>query len=367
MEPNQEKDLRELSSRTEELLSRLNNLSNNLSEKIKHPPMQVPQASPNPPSQESEPNAKLAEPNHEQIINVQEPEPVQQPKQEYYSMPLNTHYLEKNERRIQTTNELGQHFMSTSSTSIFRGINPQENIFDFSSQQLPDFNKSIDTKSNNTAYQQPYQAPQPHQSFNNHQPAATEPNHTPPPQNPASTANTSNATAPHFYNPVMQTSNYQKQQETKPAPKPQEPLQPSAVFPGEHQAQTQRGPASQAYKANHNERTQEVANQIAQQNKEIKDRLQKYSNRLQISYKGDVLRLFALTVPLFALGAAMGIVNALGIQEFAQAVAIHSICLFLGIFASVGAFRLIEISELMRWIHNQILFIQAALDEKQTS
>ena len=310
MESNQDKDLRELSARTEELLSRLNSLSHNLSEKIKYQPRQTAQdlavnspTSPIPEETLLPPETKQTQ----QIINLTATIPEKQIKPEYYTMPLNTHYLEKQEKSIQT-NRQGQHFLSTSRTAIFQEINPEE------------------------------------------------------PVKPVKTSSDSN----YFYKPVIQAVS-QETKKTKASTPKEESLKPSAIFSNDYIPKEPSLTPSSSSQSNKLERTQEVAEQIAAKNKEIKDRLQKYAKRLHISHKGDILRLFALTVPLFALGTAIGLVNAFNVQEIAQGVAIYSICLFIGIFASAGAFRLIEVSELMRWIHNQILSIQTSLDETKTN
>lgn len=326
MDPNQEEDLKKLSLRTEELLSRLNDLSNSLSVQIKN--NQSPHVAASENKVALPPNAPEKSYNSSEQI-IQRP-PIefaaeQRPlfESNYYSLPINTHYLEKREKSIKTTGS-GQQFLTTSSTSIFTEVqNKQPEAEAFIPVEQPTHHHKPPETPIIPSQTQAYYAP-------------TIPNTPPPPR--------TETQIPNF---PPNTSSLKAEQI---------PLQPSAVFSVD-QSPTRR--------ANPQGRTQEIADQIAAHNKEIKDRLQKYSNRVQISSKGDVLRLFALAAPLFALGAAIGIVNALEITEFSQIIAIYCIGLFLGIFLSAIALRIVEISELVRWAHNQILFMQSKLDEEK--
>ncbi len=330
MDPSQEEDLKKLSSRTEELLSRLNDLSNTLNSQLKNQPA----APPAPPVATNKP-AKNSEPLPT----------VEVPQRNYFSIPINTHYLEKHEKSIKTTGS-GQQFMTTS-TSIFTEQHSVENV-NPTPQPLAKETETFVPAHFDENFFRP--APQP------------EAKREIPPQAPVQQTQAHYTPQAHQHHAMPEPELPHFQQNLA------DPLQPAAVFSPD-QAQTRRAPApvGNSKKYDKDTRTQEIADKIAAQNKELKDRLQKYSNNLQVNAKGDILKFFAYVAPVFALLAAIGIVNALGIQadDFPKISAIFCTCLFLGIFFSIIALRLVEISELMRWAHNQILFIQSTLDEQR--
>ena len=360
MDPNQEEDLKKLSLRTEEVLSRLNDLSNSLSFQIKNnqsPPLNSIGIIPPDPKaglsleKTQPPNLGLG-----QFVNNS----YESPEANYYALPINTHYLEKSEKSIKTTGS-GQQFLSTSSTSIFTEVHNNPDPESFVPLE-PRQTEPINVPRQGEPISMPWQGDQtsmPRQAKPVYKSPIEEnfqPNISPP------IVEKPNYQAQGFYAPTIPTAPPPRPEVQAPsfAPTPpaadQSSLQPSAIF-STGQEPTRR--------ANPQGRTKEIADQIAAHNKEIKDRLQKYSNRMQISSKGDILRLFALAAPFFALGAAIGIVNALEITEFAKISAIYCVGLFVGIFLSAIALRIVEISELTRWAHNQILFIQSTLDEEK--
>jgi hypothetical protein len=156
-------------------------------------------------------------------------------------------------------------------------------------------------------------------------------------------------------------------------------LQPSAVFSVDQQ-QTQRIPNTQFNKGSksatqrsiHEEprnnfhsfpeidlRTKEIADQLAEKNREIKDRLSKYSKRLQIHSNQDNLRYFAWMILLCSPFIPAALIK----EDSTLLVACSILALIFGMFLCMVALRIVEISELTKWAHNQILHMQEQMDE----
>jgi hypothetical protein len=366
MDPNQEEDLKKLSYRTEELLSRLNDLSSTLNSQLKSAPSHPAQSqsAQNPPA----PPIDIS-PKQEQNPNS------------FYSIPINTHYLEKRERTIKSSGS-GQHFLTTS-TSIFTeqhhiappGGQPPENFVPASldpayfTPALPSPQSPVEESALHASHTA-------HDDFEN----VKEPT-------PSFGRKKLNFDFGTNFDPVparAETNFSGRFAQQGPTIKPTadeyetdaEPLQPSAIFAID-QGQTKRAPQNRRNSSEEPKRfeakpqarpnSHRITDKLEAQNRELKERLQKYSNRIQISSNGDILKFFAFVAPFFLLGGAIGIINALGIPiyDLPKIFAICSIMVFLGIFFSAMALRLVEISELVRWAHNEILHMQSILDEQK--
>ena len=375
MDPNQDEELKKLSSRTEELLNRLNELSSNLNTQLKSQPVQAPKAVvPNPqPSPPAAPSSQLPQTPPEAT--------------NYYTLPINTQYLEKREKRIKTTG-LGSSFLT--STSIFTEQhhfqgpiqNPSENLIPAKNLNTPSetafpgtFPEDVQQTSifSEPASSTPLaQGHHPYQPYQPHPEGEAKPTHRP--------FKTSNIYNPvHFPKPsesvLHDERNRSTMEETNSSPSG--PLKPAAIFSYDDQEKTKRAaqpyrarmayredeikksPEPEAQNKSSDLRTQELANQIAAKNKEIKDRLHKYSSRVQVSSQVDNLKLFAWLVLVFSPIVPITLIK----DDFLLAFACSTLALFFGIFFSMMALRLVEISELVRWAHNQILNIQKGLDE----
>jgi hypothetical protein len=394
MDPSQEEDLKKLSNRTEELLSRLNDLSSTLNNQFKS---QVPP--PNQPTSEVVAQSGNAMPPD--LIIKKDQEKITDSRN-LYSIPINTHYLEKSEKSIKTT-DAGQHFMTTSSTSIFT-----------EHQFLPNSEEKTSTPLSNESFvpaqfpsqpQEQFHVPQsqaqnpfnsiPAKPKENFQPAQ-EPSHQvnqdasflnnlhqatrrvqPKPSQPSEEAKPGSKYFQRAHNQFspsptdyLQSRPGLKQEEAYyPVSALADPLQPSAIFSAD-QAQTRRAPIGRKVTEDYKPEVKpsnRVVERLSNQSKDLQDRLKKYSNKVSITENGDVLRLFAIAAPFFSFFGAVGIINALGISidDFPKMTSICCICLFLGIFLSVIAMRIVEMSELLRWAHNQILSIQSVLDEQK--
>lgn len=425
MDPNQDKELKNLSNKTEELLSRLNELSDNLSSQLTG--ASVPNASvsivPTNPKTEDEPEF--------QAPNFQDAN--EQVKANYYKIPVNTHYLEKHEKRVQTSGS-GENFVTTSSTSFFReqrfhgskpsndsqnqesdfitanfndfDFNPDttnepvlDNVDNFKPQQKVQNEEETITDSNDFSSKVSEQFSQP-QELEVHSQAKQNINQAPPKEefkaqatknieseplmdkslkDAISDAKTKVISSRH---PRFKISKSFEKEDTEANQKEdwinsftnkQEPeddsLEPAVVFSSDEQ-QTKR--SQQSFKPNNfqhksveqnfteiDARTKEIADELAAKNKEIKDRLNKYSKRVNVSSQVDNLKLFAWLVLLFSPAIPIAVIK----DDFILALGCSSLALFFGIFFSMMALRLVEISELVRWAHNQILHIQTSVDE----
>lgn len=400
MDPQQDEELKKLSSRTEELLTRLNELSSNLNSQLKSQPPQAPKpVVPNPPINQPVTNADGILP------------PVKAPDgANYYSMPINAQYLEKHEKRIKTTG-IGPGFLT--STSIvteqhhFQGSLPSNDLNNqetFIPANFPQASESpmfgnvnpIKPESNfvprqEAAYSQPAQAeaqPQynpnyvaenaaPTHSFQNPNfPLQNQAERTEERQSSRFLKSTQTFEQPHFTRPSESILKGERFKASQPAPenKPQDDsLQPAAIFSYDQektkraaQPRSKRTTEQAIYATDNtfdsNSRANELANQIAAKNKEIKDRLHKYSSRVQVSSQVDNLKLFAWLVLIFSPIVPITLIK----DDFLLAFACSTLALFFGIFFCMMALRLVEVSELVRWAHNQILTIQSNADEQKS-
>jgi hypothetical protein len=163
-------------------------------------------------------------------------------------------------------------------------------------------------------------------------------------------------------------------------------LQPSSAFsfePGQtRRASAKRGlnPVSNNQNTNQNffgfgipgrayadnrENLFDSPNQALNSNREFRNNMVKYANQnySHLNKDKEVFRLFALAAPVFALAIPFATINLFSLS-WIESLAICSIALFFGLFISIIAWRLVEISELVRWEHGQIMVIQSILDER---
>ncbi|MDX1919300.1 MAG: hypothetical protein SFU25_01035 [Candidatus Caenarcaniphilales bacterium] len=438
MDPNQDEELKNLSSRTEELLSRLNELSSNLNSQLKFTPSEPISG---PPSTVAPPNNlapnNLPELQEPQLLNnvINAPDG-----KNYYSIPVNTQYLEKSEKRIHTT-ELGQNIMTTSSTSIIKeerhfqstlnqnlvNQTPVEGFVPAHFQERVEFQPLINSDEhrqpintdfqNQTTQAQPLnqaqtktpQRPNPQQASQNQNfvdpafnagfnpginpgfnvsqedfqetPLRERPQSNQRDRNQENSQQRSNSNniannikgidpdeltrviGPRKQNPnLQQNRNFRNIPKTNKVSEDAERLQPAAIFSSD-QKQTKRAPQRKPINETFNEidyRTKEIADQLAEKNREIKSRLNKYSKRLQVNGQTDNLRLFAWLILAFSPFVPMALIK----DDLILTVACSSLALFFGIFFCMLALRVVEISELVRWAHNQILLLQSKVEEQ---
>lgn len=415
MDPNQDEELKNLSSRTEELLSRLNDLSANLNSQLKFTPPET-NSGPSLVNEESENLPEIQDPKTlnkvlNNVINASDG-------RNYYSIPVNTQYLEKSEKRIQTT-ELGANIMTTSSTSIIK----EERHFQSTVNQ-PSLEGFVPAHIYEKAEFEPIESlPPANNNFQNTQ-ASTPTLNIPTPQvprqaplqspiqpSPEGTFNYSGSLfnvaqadfqeTPLRERPInkqterqFETASFQDKNQSnikgidpddltrvigprKPggssfqnkgfrtspdyvSDKGEERLQPAAIFSSD-QRQTKRAPQRKPIDETFNEvdyRTKEIADQLAEHNREIKSRLNRYSKRLQVNGQTDNLRLFAWLVLFFSPLVPIVLIK----NDLILAIACSSLALFFGIFFFMLALRVAEISELVRWAHNQILLLQSKVE-----
>ncbi|MDJ0625111.1 MAG: hypothetical protein QNJ31_01940 [Candidatus Caenarcaniphilales bacterium] len=417
MDPSKDNELKNLSNRTEELLSRLNELSDNLSSQL-HP------------SSNQDFIKKDTEASELVPSNLEEKDKVtfQQPtfeapkeKNNYYKIPVNTHYLEKHEKRVQTTGS-GENYVTTSSTSFFREQHfhspnvpsekesPKE---EFVTAKFDDFdlkpNEVKSQQTSNLSFEEDHKDPKNDSDETNFelnkeerltQPSsyidegqadsrdqefknlkmkeslkeAIEEAKT----KVISSRNPKYKISKSFGKPdsseeihekvkdkIYKTEDSHKFPEKESWVNLDESLKPAAIFSTTNDENKKNVHGFQSYKSvdrNFSEidaRTKEIADELAAKNKEIKDRLSKYSKRVQVSSQIDNLKLFAWLVLLFSPAIPLAVIK----DDFILAIGCSSLALFFGIFFSMMALRLVEVSELVRWAHNQILHMQSSVEE----
>ncbi|MFN5539951.1 MAG: hypothetical protein ACK481_07840 [Candidatus Melainabacteria bacterium] len=105
--------------------------------------------------------------------------------------------------------------------------------------------------------------------------------------------------------------------------------------------------------------------QAPNSNREFRNSMVKYANQnhSHLNKDKEVFRWFAVAAPIFALAIPFATINFFSLSWIAS-LAICSIALFFGLFISIIAWRLVEISELVRWEHGQIMVIQSILNER---
>lgn len=363
----QDEDLKKLSSRTEELLSRLNDLSNNLNTQLK----------PNNPKPPTTTNMVV----NSSSASGQTLQPVEGTN--LYSInvpPLNgkshqSQYLEKREERIQTT-ENGLGFLTTKKTSIF--TEQQHHIHSPgkkegnipTSSPVSDFNHIsglTNTQPNpNSRFELPV-FEEYERDLKTENPYNT--NQSPP-------LNQTNKYTENLYTTQTQTQTKapaQEQQQYQPVnfnnySKPEIPpvnktteekniLKPAAVY----NPRNYRSPETEEPEFDRHERAKQIAEKLNSKNQEIKKRLNKYSSRIHVSSQVDNLKLFGWLI----LGISPFIPAQLIKDDILLIFSCTSLSILLGIFFCMVALRLVEISELTRWAHNQILQIRVDLDEQR--
>jgi hypothetical protein len=331
MEQSKEEDLKKLSERTEELLTRLNDLSSTLNTQLKSPgsSMTKPKPITNTDTQA----------NSEKLITANG--------SNYYSIPVNTQFLEKREQHTQTQTSNG--FMTTKRTAIFTEQHHvqspnQETVQPFQiegSEHFEELAPPVPSSESETNIAKAF--------INQERPSPARKNTAPRQQVP---------------NTQFQTVNFDsiakpyKKHQAPPKKKPEpsfEAFQHSQQSNYEPIGQTQYSDAITDAEA----KTYEIANKLAAQNKEIKDRLSKYSTRINIGSQMDNLKLFAWLVLIFSPIAPFAVIK----DDFLLAIGCSCLALFFGIFFCMMALRLVEVSELVRWAHNQVVQLETKIDE----
>ena len=349
----QDEDLKKLSSRTEELLSRLNDLSNNLNTQLKT-------NNPKPPTN----MVVNAVPNSGQTL-----QPVEGTN--LYSInvpPLSgkshqSQYLEKREERIQTT-ENGLGFLTTKKTSIFT---EQHHIHSPSQpEENPIISSSISGLTNT----------QPNPASRFELPVFEEYERDLKPEKPPSQPlNQTNKYAKNLYSAQTKpiTPAQEPQQQYQPVnfnnySKPEIPpvnkqteekniLKPAAVY----NPHNYRNPEAEEAEFDRHERAKQIAEKLNSKNQEIKKRLNKYSSRVHVSSQVDNLKAFGWLILVISPFIPAQLIK----DDFLLVLSCTSLSILLGIFFCMVALRLVEISELTRWAHNQILQIRTDLDEQR--
>ncbi|MDX1919004.1 MAG: hypothetical protein SFT81_07720 [Candidatus Caenarcaniphilales bacterium] len=327
MDPSQDEELRRLSQRTEELLSRLDTLSQSLSDQLENNPAGYL------PSQ-----TQNAEPV--QYPALRNPTPYNAP------IPINRHYLEKQEHSY--TVPAGQSYMTTKKTAI---ITEHQQHYPSSHQGAP-----------------PQPPPQTNNDFvtarfdgHNFHPGA---NPNPIPISPEFTEFA--ASTPNFAPSPRQTeSNFEARPMTGYGEQSHhgghgaEPLRPSAVFSqsGPYMNVTRRHNIAEAPRSD-TRLPQEPA--IPDFMLSPAERPQIYTTRLKNANPlqlNDLLKWFAFAVPFFALAVPLSLIRG----NPAVTIAFSCISFFFGLFFSFLAFRLIEITSQVKWANSQIVEINEKL------
>ncbi|HEY9886607.1 MAG TPA: hypothetical protein V6C96_05025 [Vampirovibrionales bacterium] len=361
-------DLRSLSQRTDELLSRLNELSEGLSTPVASPPT-TSNFSAEPPISQTK---FVEEPKLSHPTKKDADQPIYQgatedniPDEKIYSLPVNKRFLEKTEKRIERTEE-GNSYITKSSTSIFREEHHIHNSSN-KSETLPlPSNDEFDISDGHKKNVEDYLSRATQFSAESNNKSET---YTPVAfpakadeqvlrKEPEYKRNATRANHPEF-NSFQDILKKDTDKRKKPYRDSEDINQKSARILSHNQAAPKKVSFSKL-PSDKEEKVHKIAEQISDQNKAFKEKLERYSSKLKQNEKGDLLRDYAWIILL----ASLVVPAPLFFQDRLMFLAFTCLSFFLGIFFFIMAMRIVEISELIRWISSQMLVIQEKLQPK---